>query len=125
MPHLYRFEEEAAAVTGPAVTGLDEDTLRTLRDGLEAARCTDRREEARVIVSVLKDEGLPERERRRLRARLLLVLRKLAYRKYEPEFEEIAGAIEEATRSHPRAFDDGLAAGVAELRGLAWRRFHG
>jgi adenine-specific DNA-methyltransferase len=125
MPHLYRFEEEAAAVTGPAVAGLDEDTLRTLRDGLEAARCTDRREEARVIVSVLKDEGLPERERRRLRARLLLVLRKLAYRKYEPEFEEIAGAIEEATRSHPRAFDDGLAAGVAELRGLAWRRFHG
>jgi hypothetical protein len=120
MPHLYRFKASPAVIAG-----LDSALLRRLRDGLEATRCTDRREEARVLISVLREGALDPRELRRIRSRLLTVLRKFAYRKYEREFEEIADEIDEATHTDPHAFDGGLAQGVAELRDLAWRRFQG
>ena len=119
MPKLFRFQEK---VVLPET--LDEDALRGLEEALEAARCTDRREEASVLLGLLESKRLSKAERRAYRERFLWVLRKFAYRKYEREFEEIAAAAEDAVRKDPVAFD-GVETGVVELRDLARRRFEG
>ena len=121
MPQLHRFS------VVPSVVGeLSAGALEALRDRLPAARCVNRQEEARVLVELIRGGGdaLDGRALRQYRRRLLQVLRKFAYRKYEGEFEETAGEIESACREHPRAFD-GVAGGVGELRELLQRRARG
>jgi adenine-specific DNA-methyltransferase len=118
MPQLHRFSV-APSVVGELAAGALED----LRDRLSVARCVDRQEEARVLVELIRGGGgvLDGRALEQHRRRLLQVLRKFAYRKYETEFEETAGEIEVACREHPAWFD-GVAAGVGELRELLQRR---
>jgi hypothetical protein len=119
MPRLFRFAD-----TATLPEALDEETLLRLEESLEAARCRDRQEEARVLLSLLESAELSSAERRKYRDRFLWVLRKFAYRKYENEFEEVAAAAEAACRRNPTAFD-GVADGVTELRELARKRFEG
>ncbi|MFP4374389.1 MAG: DNA adenine methylase [Spirochaetaceae bacterium] len=119
MPQLHRFD------VAPSVAGeLPAGALEDLRDRLSRARCVNRQEEAGVLVELLRGGGLEARTLTRYRSRLLQVLRKFAYRKYETEFERTAGEIEAACRAHPDPFD-GVAAGVGELRELLNRRARG
>ncbi|MFP4204582.1 MAG: DNA adenine methylase [Spirochaetaceae bacterium] len=119
MPGLYRF-----TVSPAEIASLPYDALEELRDGLYGARCRDRREEAHVLLELLRPGRCPPREARDYRARLLRVLRKFAYNKYRREFSAVASEIEEACRHYPVALD-GVAAGVAELKELLRRRSEG
>lgn len=120
MPQLHRFS------ASPSVVGdLSVESLEDLRDRLPSARCVDRQEEARVLVGLIRGGAtLDGRTLKQYRRRLLQVLRKFAYRKYETEFEATAVEIEAACREHPGAFD-GVASGVGELRQLMRRRAGG
>ncbi|NBF40565.1 MAG: adenine methyltransferase [Spirochaetes bacterium] len=121
MSQLHRF-----AVSPSVVGELSAESLEDLRDRLPAARCVNRQEEAGVLVELIRggEAALDGQTLKQYRRRLLQVLRKFAYRKYEIEFEKTAGEIEEACREHPGAFD-GVAAGVGELRELMRRRARG
>jgi adenine-specific DNA-methyltransferase len=121
MPQLHRF-----AVSPSVVGELSAESLEDLRGRLPAARCANRQEEARVLVELIRvgEAALGGQTLKQYRRRLLQVLRKFAYRKYETEFEATAEEIEEACRVHPGAFD-GVAAGVGELRELMRRRARG
>ncbi|MFO7781471.1 MAG: hypothetical protein R6W94_07565, partial [Spirochaetia bacterium] len=121
MPQFHRFS------VSPSVVGeLSAESLEELRDRLPATRCVNLQEEARVLVELIRGGGdaLDGQTLKQHRRRLLQVLRKFAYRKYESEFETTAGEIEVACREHPGAFD-GVAAGVGELRELMRRRARG
>ncbi|NBB91052.1 MAG: adenine methyltransferase [Spirochaetes bacterium] len=119
MPQLHRFSA-SQSVLGE----LSAESLEDLRDRLPAARCVNLQEEARVLVELIKGDALDGQTLKQYRRRLLQVLRKFAYRKYEREFEKTAGEIEWACREDPGAFD-GVAAGVGELRELIRRRARG
>ncbi|MGM0674762.1 MAG: DNA adenine methylase [Spirochaetota bacterium] len=119
MPRLFRFESSQAELAAVA-----EEHLPVIRDRLQTARCRDRREEARVLISLLRDAHVTASERRAYHDQLLRALRKFAYRKYAGEFEGVAEEIEAACRTHPERFA-GVGEGLSELRALARRRFEG
>ncbi|MFP3960312.1 MAG: hypothetical protein ACLFUX_09100, partial [Spirochaetaceae bacterium] len=119
MPGLYRF-----TVPPAEIASLPYDALEELRDGLYGVRCRDRREEAHVLLELLRSGRCSPRAARDYRARLLRVLRKFAYNKYREEFSAVASEIEKACRHYPVALD-GVAAGVAELKELLRRRSEG
>ncbi len=118
MPHLFRFDGVRAL---PA--GLTAGELEGLYRALVDCECRDRREEMRVLLDILRgDPGA--RQRAACNRRVLWLLRKFAFRKYRPVFEELLGRLEGLAADDPARYGR-VGEGLAALRELARARFEG
>jgi adenine-specific DNA-methyltransferase len=120
MPHLYRFNPQAAAMIDPAW-----NPERLLQD-LEECECTDHQEEIEVLLRLLEcaagEQG--SRDGQALQRRVLWLLRKFAHRKYRERFEETLARLRGLAQSDPGRYGV-LGRGLEEVAALARSRFAG
>lgn len=97
--------------------------LEALFVSLEESLCADNREEAHVLIDLMRgcESGV---KRNRYGKRLLQVLRKFAFKKYRDLFEETSAELERLVREEKETFAN-LAAGLKEIKNIAFMRFNG
>ena len=113
------------------LSGLSASELDGVMQRLELCRCSDRKEEADVLMDLISgvDAGADVREYRRLWTALFGVVRKFAFRKYRRIFEDVFDRLERLVDAEKTAGRPVNSAAVdkkiTELKRLAQLRFKG
>ena len=120
MDYFFRF----SAVPEPGFFHLlsNKDLLR-LEGKLERACCLDRAEECSILLELL-DMELPGKKQRELQKRLLRVMKKFAFRKYQQQFHEIFLQVKGRVDEDPDKYKK-LKPGLMEMKRVAELRFNG
>ncbi|HUZ17587.1 MAG TPA: DNA adenine methylase [Spirochaetia bacterium] len=124
MPFLHYFTRPLSEAEA---SDIPTESVREIIAGLEECRCRDRREEAAVLLSILRTaEAAGTADARdelpRIEQRLLRAVRKIAHRKYHDIFRETCGKVRAFAES---AGLDRLLRRLGEIEALAERRFSG
>jgi adenine-specific DNA-methyltransferase len=102
---------------------LSNKELKSLFDILEKALCADNREEAHVLIDLIRSAE-DVKKRSRYQKRLLLVVRKFAFKKYQDLFMETSAELDQLIKKEPEFFQP-LSEGLTELKEIAFLRFEG
>ncbi len=123
---FYRFRPMSAETVGrlrALLGGKSIEQLIDIRQRLAAATSSTTREEAGVLLSLLRDAPGLSRRVSYVR-RLLVVMRKFANRKYRDQFVDFARLLRDAITDQPDRFP-GIAGKLDELEALFNRRLAG
>lgn len=107
----------------PALEFIDDDELETLFGKLESALCSDNKEEAHVIIDLIREADVLKK-RSKYCKRLLQVLRKFAFKKYHHLFMETVSELSILIKREPELFSS-LSDGLEEIKEIAELRFKG
>lgn len=102
---------------------LSDEELGTLFESLEKTLCSDNREEAHVLIDLIRTAE-NKKKQGKYHKRLLLVVRKFAFKKYQLLFAETAREIEDLIEKEPESFSP-LKEGIQEILAIAELRFKG
>lgn len=102
---------------------LSDNELQVLFDTLEKALCSDNREEAYVLIDLIRQVD-DVKKRNKYHKRLLQVLRKFAFKKYKSLFLETSETLKNIIIKEPEYFSS-LSEGLAEINEIAELRFKG
>ncbi len=102
---------------------LKADELKNLFDRLSGAQCQDNLEETNVLISLIEKET-NSRNVKKLQKRLLVVYKKLAFKKYRDIFKEVTDILNQKIKSREENFAE-LKNGVKEIQDIAILRFKG
>lgn len=102
---------------------LDDGELETLFSKLESSLCRDNREEAHLLIDLIRNIG-DLKLRVRYGRRLLQVLRKFAFKKYRDQFGETAEELDRVLELEADTFSF-LKEGLEEIKMIADMRFRG
>ncbi|MGL1891363.1 MAG: DNA adenine methylase [Spirochaetaceae bacterium] len=102
---------------------LSELELKKLYNNLSTALCSDNLEETKVLITMLENEA-EMKVVKKIQKRLLVVYKKLAFKKYIDIFNEITGILNQKIKNKNRNFV-GLENGVLEIQSIAKLRFEG
>lgn len=112
-------EDDHRFPTLPDLTSLPLETLSQVTRRLEEAACRDHQEEF-VVLRALLQTSVPGSQRTRRVRRLVQVLRKFAFRQYQPDFHQ---ALSEARRLAQTLDEPLLTRLLDDLEPIAYRRF--
>lgn len=102
---------------------LSDEALGVLFESLEEALCSDNREEAHVLIDLIRTAE-NKKKQSKYHKRLLQVVRKFAFKKYQLLFAETAREIENLIEKEPEYFTP-LKEGFSEIQAIAELRFKG
>jgi len=106
-----------------SLESISDDKLSSIFNSLELALCTDNREEAHVLVDLIRQSENTKKQVK-YQKRLLQVIRKFAFKKYQQQFTETAAEIENLIKTEPEFFLP-LDEGFKEIQEIAELRFKG
>ena len=102
---------------------ISDETLSALFVSLENVLCSDNREEAHVLIDLIRTAD-NKKKQSKYQKRLLQVVRKFAFKKYQLLFAETAREIEDLIEKEPEYFSP-LKEGFQEILVIAELRFKG
>ena len=102
---------------------INDNELELLFEKLESALCSDNKEEAHIIIDLIR-EADDLKKRNKYQKRLLQVLRKFAFKKYHHLFMETVSELNILIKREPEYFSS-LSDGLEEIKVIAEMRFKG
>ena len=117
------FKEYKFVDTPKDLSLLSEDRLIKLNDKLSSAICEDNKEETLVLLDLL-DREVDKKNIRKIQKRLLIVYKKLAFKKYVDIFNEISVILHKKISDNDSRFTD-IKDKIGEIENIAELRFKG
>lgn len=114
----YKFLEQPSDLNSADKTELDK-----IYEDLHSAQCADNYEECEVLISLLDREEEPKNITK-IQKRLLVVYKKLAFKKYRNIFEQVSKDLEDRIKAGERNYIS-LELKIREIEVIAKLRFEG